>query len=217
MTESDKCKIKSFSNKQQNLEAWKILGLLILQEIRTSRVCLNDFLIGGLSVGMNHEWTSQWLNGKESACQCRRYGIHGFNTWMGKIPWRRKWQPTLVFLPGKSHRLRSLADCSPWGRKSFRHNSATKQQQQHDRGYYQPSQQRTRIKMELYQQTLPVCTKGDRECRMKWRKTDGFLKPCSTGPESYLSVNLCYLSRKEKGPKVDSDIVKAKPFDFSSI
>ena len=33
-------------------------------------------------------------------------------TWVGKIPWRRKWQPIAVFLPGKSQR--SLADCSPW-------------------------------------------------------------------------------------------------------
>ena len=106
--------MKSFSKKEQNLETSKILGLLILQEIRTSRVCLNDFLIRvfffklyiivlvlpnikmntcggfilirGLSVGMNHGWTSQWLNGKESACQCRRCRIHGFNTWMGKMP-----------------------------------------------------------------------------------------------------------------------------------
>ena len=37
--------------------------------------------------------------------------------WVGKIPWRRKWQPTPVSLPGKSHGQRSLVDCSPWGRK----------------------------------------------------------------------------------------------------
>ena len=36
-----------------------------------------------------------------------------------KIPWRRKWQPTSVFLPGKSHGQRSLADYSPWGRKEL--------------------------------------------------------------------------------------------------
>ena len=36
---------------------------------------------------------------------------------VGKIPWRRKWQPTSVSLPGKSHGQRSLAGCSPWGRK----------------------------------------------------------------------------------------------------
>ena len=35
----------------------------------------------------------------------------------GKIPWRRKWQPTPVFLPGESHGQRSLLGCSPRGRK----------------------------------------------------------------------------------------------------
>ena len=38
-----------------------------------------------------------------------------FDPWVGKIPWRRKWQPTLAFLPGASHGQRSLAGCSPWG------------------------------------------------------------------------------------------------------
>ena len=40
-----------------------------------------------------------WLNGKEPTCQCRR---PGFDPWVGKIAWSRKWQPTTVFLPGKS-------------------------------------------------------------------------------------------------------------------
>ena len=35
-------------------------------------------------------------------------------TWVGKIPWRREWQPTLVFLPGEFHGQRSLAACSTW-------------------------------------------------------------------------------------------------------
>ena len=37
--------------------------------------------------------------------------------WVGKISWRRKWQPTPIFLPGKSHRWRSLVGYSPWGHK----------------------------------------------------------------------------------------------------
>ena len=41
----------------------------------------------------------------------------GFSPWVGKIPWRRKRQPTPVLLPGKSHGQRSLVGCSPWGRK----------------------------------------------------------------------------------------------------
>ena len=54
----------------------------------------------------------RWLNGKESACQCR--GCR-FDPWVGKIPWRRKWQPIPVFWPGKSHGQGNLADYSPWG------------------------------------------------------------------------------------------------------
>ena len=52
--------------------------------------------------------------GKASACIA---GEPGFDPWVGKIPWRRKWQPTPVFLPGKSHGRRSLVGYSPWGRK----------------------------------------------------------------------------------------------------
>ena len=50
---------------------------------------------------------------KEFACNAG----DGFDPWVGKIPWRRKWQPTLGFLPGKFHGQRSLADYSPRGRK----------------------------------------------------------------------------------------------------
>ena len=38
-----------------------------------------------------------------------------FDTWVGKIPWRRKWQPTPVFLPGEFQGQRSLVNYSPWG------------------------------------------------------------------------------------------------------
>ena len=42
-----------------------------------------------------------------------------FDPWVGKIPWRRKWQPTPVVLPGESHGQRSLVGYSPWGRKEW--------------------------------------------------------------------------------------------------
>ena len=54
---------------------------------------------------------------KESPCQCRR---HGFDPWVRKIPWRRKWQPTPGFLYGEPPGQRSLASYSPWGRKRVR-------------------------------------------------------------------------------------------------
>ena len=46
--------------------------------------------------------------------QCRKLR---FDPWVGKIPWRRKWQPTPVFFPGESHGQRSLEGYSPWGHK----------------------------------------------------------------------------------------------------
>ena len=54
-------------------------------------------------------------SGKEPTCQCRRHKRCGFNPWLGKIPRRRAWQPTPVFLPGESHGWRSLVGYSPWG------------------------------------------------------------------------------------------------------
>ena len=46
-------------------------------------------------------WLLGRLSDKESACQCRRCRRHRFSPQAGKIPWRRKWQPALVFLPGE--------------------------------------------------------------------------------------------------------------------
>ena len=56
----------------------------------------------------------QWFSGKRIRLQCRRCG---FNPWVGKIPQRKKWQPTPLFLCGKSHRQGNLASYSPWGHK----------------------------------------------------------------------------------------------------
>ena len=62
---------------------------------------------------------SWWLSGKASVCQCRRHRRHWFDPWVWKIPLRRKWQLTPVFLPGKSLGQRSLAGSSPWGCKEL--------------------------------------------------------------------------------------------------
>ena len=59
------------------------------------------------------------LSGKESACQCRRCRKRGFDPWVRKISWRKKWQPTPVFLPRKSHGQRSLEGYSPCGHKEL--------------------------------------------------------------------------------------------------
>ena len=62
-------------------------------------------------------WAFSRHTGKESACQCWRYKRHRFDSWVRKSPWKRKWQPTPVFLPEKSHGQRSLVGYSPWGHR----------------------------------------------------------------------------------------------------
>ena len=53
-------------------------------------------------------------NDQKSICQCRRHKSCEFDPWVRKIPQRRKWQPTPVFLLGKSHRQSNLAGYSLW-------------------------------------------------------------------------------------------------------
>ena len=62
-------------------------------------------------------WLSDWTarGRKWTACQCRK---RRFDPSIKKIPWSRKWQPTPVFLPQKSHGQRSLGGYGPWGLKS---------------------------------------------------------------------------------------------------
>ena len=64
-------------------------------------------------------------SGKEPACQCRDIKRCRFDPWVGKMPWRRAWQPIPVFLPGESHRQRSLAGYSPWSHKKSDMMAAT--------------------------------------------------------------------------------------------
>ena len=90
--------------------------------VSKSRTRLSDFTF----TFIHCEGLPWWLSRKESTCQCRR---HGFSLWAGKIPWRKKWQPIPVLLPGKSHWQRSLVGYSPWGHKRVRHDLATKRQQ----------------------------------------------------------------------------------------
>ena len=78
--------------------------------------------------------TSWQFSGKQSTCRCRRCKRPGFHLWVRKIPWRKKWQPTPIFLSGKPHGERSLAGYSPWHHKRVGHDLVTKQQQGDRRG-----------------------------------------------------------------------------------
>jgi len=62
---------------------------------------------------------------KEPACRCRRHKRCWLDPWVRKIPWRRAWQPTPVFLPGESHGEKSLVGYSPWGCKESDMTEAT--------------------------------------------------------------------------------------------
>ena len=64
-------------------------------------------------------------SGKEPTCQHTRCNRCEFDPWVGKIPWRRKWQPTPVLLPGESHGQRSLVGYSSWGCKESAVTEAT--------------------------------------------------------------------------------------------
>ena len=65
----------------------------------------------------HYEVLTRWCSGKESTCKCRRCKGRSFHPWVGKIPWRGKWQPTPVFLPGKSHSRRDPTE--PGGLQSI--------------------------------------------------------------------------------------------------
>ena len=89
---------------------------------KKKKKCFWEFVVGQIWEAKsleNWEWLwdniPRWCSGKKSTCYCRRHKRHRFNSWVGKIPWRRKWQP--VFLLGEFHGQRSLADDGPWGCK----------------------------------------------------------------------------------------------------
>ena len=82
--------------------------------------CRRKAISGGVTLGKpplpKHTLWVDLAHGasdKESAWQCSWHKRCGFEPWIWKICWRRQWQPTPVFLPGKSHGQSSLAGYSP--------------------------------------------------------------------------------------------------------
>ena len=80
-------------------------------------------------LGPSLHWSCSWyddylgfpggISGKEPACQC---GRHGFDPWVRKIPWRRKWQPATYSCLENPMGREAWRAYSPWGRKRVRHN-----------------------------------------------------------------------------------------------
>ena len=114
----------------QNLSAgcttlvFSLVGLVCPQSFKWGREWGDPaFMYTSSCKELNDISSSRPLVIKKPACQCRRHKRKGFYPWVGKIPWRRKWQLTPVFLPGESLGQRSLVGYSPWGCR-VRHDRA---------------------------------------------------------------------------------------------
>ena len=86
-------------------ESWGMEGVssFLLWPLKLGLIYLLKGFLGGAS-------------GKEPSCQWKRHKRSGFNPWVRKIPWRRAWPPTPVFLPGELHGQRSLSSYCPYAK-----------------------------------------------------------------------------------------------------
>ena len=108
----------TYTTSCQNLRRYRVWMGKIFSIIDLSiQPLLCIYTVSGPVLGL--PW---WLNSKESAYQC---GKHRFSPWVGKILWRRKWQLTPIFLPGKSHRQRSLVGYIAWDCRRMGHDLVT--------------------------------------------------------------------------------------------
>ena len=107
---------------------WWGLILCQLTEKKTLKRAHIPFCWAGnpLVTGADQELKAIWISpGKQvKNHHYKAKGFAGISAWVGKIPWRRKWQITPVFLPGKSHGWRSLEVYSPWECQRVGHNWA---------------------------------------------------------------------------------------------
>ena len=111
------CRCQSYFPAQS--EGWSTTGSFVTYLIKKSSQYNSNNIFKGYG-RPNHStfFYGLFLKVAQLVKTCLQRRWHGLDPWVGKIPWRRKWQPTPVFLPGKSHRQRSLAGYSSWGHKS---------------------------------------------------------------------------------------------------
>ena len=100
--------------------------LLPIGELRMSTcTCIHSLILffpGIVLYTMSPRLTRSFSGGtssREPTCQCMKRKRLGFEPWVRKIPLRKAWQPTLVFLPGEFHGQKSLAGYSSWGHKEL--------------------------------------------------------------------------------------------------
>ena len=111
-----------------------VLQSMRLQRVRHNWVIEQQQLLGSGRAAIWTQMTEQQQSSyglpraascKETACQYRNWRRHRFSPWVEKIPWKRAWKPTAVFLPGESHRWRSFAGYSPLSHKDLDTTEAT--------------------------------------------------------------------------------------------
>ena len=120
-------KVKEESEKvglKLNIHKTKIMASGPITSWQIDRETVSDFIFLGSKItadgDCSHEIKRHLLLGVAQRINiCLHCGRPGFNPGVGKISWRRKWQPTPIFLPGKSHGWRSLVGSSPWGCKEW--------------------------------------------------------------------------------------------------
>ena len=121
-TESKKVVARGWGSGQGNRERlvnwyklWAVRG------IRSEDLMYDMVTVVGNSVLQN--WNLLKVEGFPPGSVVKNLPANAGGPWVGRMPWKRKWEPTPVSLPGKSHGQRSLADCSPWGCKRVRQTS----------------------------------------------------------------------------------------------
>ena len=115
----DRISLQKWGTHQSRVERASLIAQLVknppaMQETPVQFLGQEDPLEKGKATHSSILGLPLWLSCWRICVQC---GRPGFNPWVGKIPWRRKWQPTPVLLLGKFHQQRSMVGYSPWGRK----------------------------------------------------------------------------------------------------
>ena len=90
----------------------RVVSMALWPILNSNKISWNCFFSNITSLTLKY-----FPGGSDGKSICLQSEIPRFDPWVGKILWRRIWQPTPVFLAGKSHGWRSLAGYSPWGRK----------------------------------------------------------------------------------------------------
>ena len=129
--------------------------------------------------------------GKEHACQCRKHKRCRFNPWVRKIPWRKAYQPTPVFLLGKCYGKRNLVGYSPWDHKESDMNEHSTVQ------FILNTLNTLRFRWWLRQQSIcPQCRRPQFNpwvkkipWRREWKHTPGFLSGEFHGQRSFSGYN----------------------------